>query len=1303
MCQELQDELLENLQYLCVTQAARVWGANAASMYKHRISRKEGELQRKLTWIRRAIQASRVIKDWKFTHKPITRGFANSMIDRLSPVDYAPGLGVSNGNFDSEEEITEWQEKAKVEKKTTLIELDEIHRAHLKERAERKESFLVKEGITNTSIFRRWRSRGIKDPDGEAVKSNTGEILVLADQIVDRFYEYYSTLLAGEASRSTPVDEGKRKLWMDDNTIQDNESKLLKALDGRDIGEETPTFDEYFDAVSRGEPTSSPGIDGVQYGVLQYLSYGVHKVIHGMICAWWRKRDLPNKLRVVEICSLHKKGDRLNLFNKRGIGLVSKFILIMETILLRRIAEALDKAGTRSKAQGGATKGIQVTDTILTLVNVVSHARRRGKPLHIVEFDLYKFFDSIPHRAFEDAFLFFGFNKLVIELSRLFWENFWGQARTKYGSTKRFRVGVGNIQGLVGSPLRSSLVLDMLLLLLERRLHGYRFCSDAFGANREHELDEILLLIYAIAWVDDIWLMDEDYTKISAAVRMFNDFVTHYNMKCVADKCHHYYINDRIEDSERLQLVDYNGVVDIIPVVPQEEAFRCLGIFFNIKLNWSEHINNLKIKLRDVANKLQAARSPPSITAKFVNSNVMPAVLYGLGVVELNDNEIRSLQCLLNRPVRTDGFHSIFISNKAYTLGQKEGGYAVSSVEANYRASKVSSVYKMLNGSYAFAKWTTRITILDLQRKATSVHHPLSGKFTAWHLVRRDGFPQYIKSTGKALATVGGAILPRTAWDLSSITIETFAQCVAGWDGGNIGLKTLASHNIVYMRDLSPAFIANVSAFGVTCNEIQRRILLYNNTLVGGSLHPVLFDQIQCLKGIGAVIASNLVNMVTSGITNISFCGEPRMYAPIPAMQSAEWQRYRLPGLASLREQKGNWYTDGSKLKEAAFGVVNDEGVTIASGRIGGRSTSQRGECAGLYVASLFGPNKNKYADPFWIVNSINRSINNVIPHYKWISINNRSWIRAITHVNGEGNFTWVEGHQGTEATGHATWNKVVDRVARKASVWDHALVVQDLWQFGDEYIFWWKRMLYEGDIRKKIVGECSKLERETFLGKQKNLRFRHDGWWMVSPKGTTSFRYAAIRFKAFTHTFATYKHLSKRFPELYNSLKCPGCNEEVETDIHVFNQCGAYDELRFRTINDIEETLRKAGKNNKRLDYICASWIRRPSSLNDEHKGLWFLGGLPDKIRDLLCRHMSLKEAEERWQDVHEITMKCVLDIWNRRCEVNRVNGGLFAELARVNMERAMLSECEWNTVQEVGNNLEEYQDAEYTEGGNG
>lgn len=435
----------------------------------------------KYTWVQRAINSAAELTGPKKDN--LTPGRIDSLRKCLSLLTDAaePPLIVTNWVNFTGSVVEEWFRKAKAHRTDIRGELREVEKSRRIEAANKHRNFLLNQGMTNSSAFRRRRLGAKRDPDGEAVLSKEGTILIVAEQIIERYGEYYRLLLEKEPTPPTPPRDDVRHRWINPQLIESNKAKLVQALGTDNIVTSPPSFEEIQEVILNGKPNSTPGRDGIQYGALQRASNDTIRLVQGIIGVWWRTRTLPKDLRFVEICSLHKKSDRLDLINKRGIGLVSKLILIMESVLLNRLTKALDKAGTRSRAQGGATSGIHALDTIATLINVISHAFRHNRALHILEFDLFKFFDTIPHRAFVDAHQFFGFHQDTIDLASLFWNGFRGTARSIYGRSPEFDIGLGNIQGLAGSPLRSSLVIDMFLLCIERQKRGYLFTTDNYS------------------------------------------------------------------------------------------------------------------------------------------------------------------------------------------------------------------------------------------------------------------------------------------------------------------------------------------------------------------------------------------------------------------------------------------------------------------------------------------------------------------------------------------------------------------------------------------------------------------------------------------------------------------------------------------------------------------------------------------------------------------------------------------------------------------------------------------------------
>lgn len=627
-----------------------------------------------------------------------------------------PGLGAEQWTTWDQETQENWEYLVRWERRNIYKERKALQQKIKMKRLENLEIFWLKEGTLNSSYYRKRRIGRRADPDGEAILSKNKELLTKPEDLRRRFGEYYGELLQREEPRIAPPNPKHREAWMNEATVLYNKRKLEQALNGVSIAEKAPSVEEVMEVINKGYPQASGGSDRLQYGALQLVTYKTIKAITGIISFWWEKKEIPSKLVTVEICSLHKKGSRFDLFNKRGIGLVSKLVLIMEMVLIKRMTEALRIAGTRFRAQGGATPGVQTMDAVATIINIIAKAKRLNRQLFMAEFDMYKFFDKIPHRAFEDAHRFFGFDENTIDLARLFWENFKGRARSRFGYSDWFNIGVGNIQGLAGSPFRSCLVIDMFLIWLENTGKGFKFGTEAKQGEKEHALDDMELTIYGVAWVDNVWLAAENKEDIKYMVDRYNEFVTFYTMRFVPEKCHIYVLNSTLREEDAIWVTDYQGKSGKIPTIAPGESFRCLGAHFDLKLNWDGQFDEDSAKLRDFAVSLSKSWSPPTCTAKLVNTNGAPKITYAMSLAEYKKDRLRKLQGLLIKPVKKDGRHSKWVKFDTYCVPQQRGGYGVANVSAIFKASKVDMVHRLLNCTYHFAKITTRMHILDWQR-----------------------------------------------------------------------------------------------------------------------------------------------------------------------------------------------------------------------------------------------------------------------------------------------------------------------------------------------------------------------------------------------------------------------------------------------------------------------------------------------------------------------------------------------------------------------------------------------------------
>ena len=87
-------------------------------------------------------------------------------------------------------------------------------------------------------------------------------------------------------------------------------------------------------AIEKLKSHKSPGTDQILAELIKAGHSSIHYQIHKLIVSIWNKEELPKKSIIVPI---HKKGDKTDCNNNRGISLLPTTYKILSNILLSRL------------------------------------------------------------------------------------------------------------------------------------------------------------------------------------------------------------------------------------------------------------------------------------------------------------------------------------------------------------------------------------------------------------------------------------------------------------------------------------------------------------------------------------------------------------------------------------------------------------------------------------------------------------------------------------------------------------------------------------------------------------------------------------------------------------------------------------------------------------------------------------------------------------------------------------------------------------------------------------------------------
>jgi hypothetical protein len=145
-------------------------------------------------------------------------------------------------------------------------------------------------------------------PNTDLCKDSLYRLISDSQSIKQRKKEYFQELLNGNIGMDDDIINGGNDLNNDDN--KDTASS------------EVPTFEEIKISLKALKNNKAPGADNMPAELPKCCGDEAVRLIHKLIMDIWEKEYVPKEWRKSIICPIHKKGDKLECMNYRGIALL---------------------------------------------------------------------------------------------------------------------------------------------------------------------------------------------------------------------------------------------------------------------------------------------------------------------------------------------------------------------------------------------------------------------------------------------------------------------------------------------------------------------------------------------------------------------------------------------------------------------------------------------------------------------------------------------------------------------------------------------------------------------------------------------------------------------------------------------------------------------------------------------------------------------------------------------------------------------------------------------------------------------
>lgn len=314
------------------------------------------------------------------------------------------------------------------------------------------------------------------------------------------------------------------------------------------------------------------------------------------------------------IVPIHKKGDKCNPNNYRGITLINVMSKIFSLSLRNRINEWCESTDLFSENQFGFRDERGTIDCIFILHSIIQNMLASKRKLYCAFIDYEKAFDSVIHDALWIKLVNTGISCKAIRMIKSMYQNV--KACIKNNNTMNysdfFEVTLGVKQGEPLSPLMFILFLNDI--------------SKSINFNDLTEDDIQYLSLYMLLFADDIALFTTDPNSLQSQLNNIYSYSCRWGLKinvnktkiCVFESRKTHGNNEWFINGEQIELVDnfcylginftYNGLMKQAVKTLNEKALKAyhnlLSVFTRINVD-------IKLKL------------------SLFDSLIVPIILYG--------------------------------------------------------------------------------------------------------------------------------------------------------------------------------------------------------------------------------------------------------------------------------------------------------------------------------------------------------------------------------------------------------------------------------------------------------------------------------------------------------------------------------------------------------------------------------------------------------------------------------------------------------------------------------------------------
>ena len=418
-----------------------------------------------------------------------------------------------------------------------------------------------------------------------SIKDKEGSLLTDPSHISRRWREYFEELLN--------VAENMNMMDVENEVENEQEAEPMQEI----------TTEEVKEAVKRMKNGKAPGDDRLPADIIKKLGEEEMIWLTRLINLAWSSCTVPEDWGRAVICPIHKKGDKADCNNYRGISLLSHISKIYERILERRLREVVEnKLG---EWQHGFRPGRGTLDLIFVLKLLLEKSWEWNKPRFVGFIDLQKAFDRVPRERLWSVLRTreYSIPSDLVRAIKSIYTHCESRVKSEDRRGEWFEVMTGVRQGGVLSPLLFILYMDCCMKNIIRE-------------NTSKTL----------AYADDVAVASNSWEELQDELERWNDELNHRGMKMSFTKTEVMRVGRGEEQEGAAVVLDGHEI-------KRARNFKYLGVKFHERNLQDEEITHRIGKYNENVRMLYPLLKERSIPQKckitIFTSILRPILIYG--------------------------------------------------------------------------------------------------------------------------------------------------------------------------------------------------------------------------------------------------------------------------------------------------------------------------------------------------------------------------------------------------------------------------------------------------------------------------------------------------------------------------------------------------------------------------------------------------------------------------------------------------------------------------------------------------